>query len=132
MTPEKHLVLPMYPRLYAFLMSTALGEDTNKSIELFDVIFSICKLMTFSDINGIDKEIRNYYISLHESNINLPINELNTVIRECSLIIMKELVANDLIDYIHYIVDYSESRLVVRAYRLDRNINYNKGVEHVI
>jgi len=131
MTPEINLILPMYGGLFGLLTTTSVGENIDNCNELFDTIFSITKLISFGDVNGVNREIMNYYASLNNKGINISSDELNIVIRESSLSIMKELMVNDLIDYIHYVVDFSAARIVIRAYKLDTSVDVNKGVEIV-
>lgn len=131
MTPEKHLVLPMYNSLNNLLTYSQIGTSESLCIELFDVIFGVVKLISFGDMNGVNRDVVEYYRSLHHQGVEVPVEQLNNTIRECSLSILKEFMENDLIDYIHYVVDFDSNKIVIRAYRLDTSVDTNRGVENV-
>jgi len=132
MTPDKHIVIPMFNSLRELFKYTAIGEDASRCNALFDVIFSVVKGLRFDDINGINNNVLEYYTELNLQHVNVSLNKLNMAIRESALYIMNEFVINDLIDHIHYLVDFDENKIVIRAYVLDTSIDYNKGVENVI
>ena len=131
MTPEKHLVIPMSGSLYMLLSNTPLGSTEASVTGLIDTIISITKLMTFGDVAGIDKQLIEYYKSIANDSEGVSFSNLNNVIRESALTFMHELVVEDLIDHILYVVDYTSTKIVLRAYKLDTSIDTTKGVEDV-
>lgn len=136
MTPEITLLIKTPAIYYMFLQRHNLYNEFTDNcpigVLIIENCISIAKCMITGDTNGVEKiklELLEIFI---KNNIVCGIDEVNEMLAVTSESIMVNLMLHDLVDYVQYVMDIKVNKIVLRIYKLDINIDHNKGITEIL
>jgi len=136
MTPESTLFIKMPGIFYLFLARHELIEkevhQDNIGVLLIEHAIEFGKVTSFGDLDSMERVKLEVYTLLAQYKIPCGVDEVNEILVILSETLLNEIVNHGLFDYIHYVMALDKSKIVLRAYKLDRDLDPNVGVEEII